>query len=204
MHFKTLLSYAGASGEQTVFGKYFSVWAIRAFAPDKLSEVLKCTLRRRFPQLSRTLRSMYRDLQELIWDSLKSVYNTIIGTVSLLLSVLLWLYLLDTEVPLRLIVPIIVLVMVVLVAAIVTLLNAAFEANREANEERNKYETTQDEYNRYKARAGGLPAVFEGRSAPEGTQAALVCVLEPSQLFPITLWFPSMTLVDKTLKRLWE
>ena len=46
VHFKTLLSHAGASGEQTAFGKYFSVCTVRASAPDKPREVLKCALRR--------------------------------------------------------------------------------------------------------------------------------------------------------------
>ena len=44
VHFKTLLSHAGASGEQTALGKYSPVFTLRASAPDKPSEVLKCAL----------------------------------------------------------------------------------------------------------------------------------------------------------------
>lgn len=128
---------------------------------------------------------MNRSLGELIQESLKSVYNTIIGTVSLLLSVALWFLLPNTQVSLRIVVPIVALVLVLLVTVAVTLLNAAIQANREANEERGNHQEVQAEYNNYRARgAGGLPKVIEGRNPLPGREAALMCVLEPSELFP--------------------
>lgn len=132
----------------------------------------------------RTLCSMDRSFWALLWESLKSVYSAIIGIASLVVSVVLWLYVPDTQASLRVIVPLTILVLVLLLAAVVTLLNAALEANREANAERRNYEAVQAEYNDYKARGGGgLPRVIEGRNPLPGTEAALLCILDPSELF---------------------
>jgi hypothetical protein len=128
---------------------------------------------------------MGRSFWELLWESLKSVFTAVIGIVALLLSVLLWAYAPDTQMSLRVVFPLGALILVLLVAALVTSLNAAYEGNRTANAERQKHAALLSDYNDLKARGAGEPSVIEGRSPPEGTQAALVCVLEPSQLFAL-------------------
>lgn len=125
---------------------------------------------------------MGRSFARTLWESFKSAINAVIAGLALVLSLALWLLVPDAQVSLRWLVPIGTLAMVLLLTLVFTLIEAALRSYDQAKEAVEDRSRVQAEYEDYKARTG-LPRVVAGREPFAGTNAELVCFLEPSNLF---------------------
>ncbi len=109
---------------------------------------------------------MRKGIWQLLIESFSAVYGLVAGVIGLLMGIVFYVFVPSEDVVVRVLAAILVVLFLAFAIIVATLLHALASLGR----------------------AGVLPQVRAGMAPFPGTGAAMVCVLDPSELFYVGIW----------------